>query len=287
MRLAFGWYARLAFVAIELGAATALVMPWQALAATPNGEYVALGDSYTSGPGIPPAVAPECGRSGANYPSLVRRKLGSTGFKDMSCGGAVIQNMYTGQNLNPPQLNGLSANTKLVTVSIGSNDIGFGPIVYGCAVQSVYSSPAAPCRTQLTAGGSDSLAARITAVGPRLLSLYNTIKTRASGARVLVVGYPTIFSPTTCPGGFSQADTDYLAKDFAGLNDVIKTQAEAAGVTYVDTASSSADHGFCAPVAQRWLENRTVTHPAVAWHPNGMSMGNTASQIVSAVGSSG
>ena len=36
--------------------------------------------------------------------------------------------MYTGQGLNPPQLNGLSANTKLVTVSIGGNDItALGP----------------------------------------------------------------------------------------------------------------------------------------------------------------
>jgi lysophospholipase L1-like esterase len=194
--------------------------------------------------------------------------------------------MYTGQGANPAQLNGLTANTKLVTVSIGGNDIGFGQIVYGCAVQSVYTSPAAPCRTRLTAGGTDTLAARITAVGPKLLSLYKTIKTRAPGAKVLVVGYPTIFSPTTCPGGFSRADTDYLSKDFAGLNNVVKTQAEVAGATYVDTASSSSGHGFCAPVAQRWLENRTVTHPAVAWHPNGMSMSNTASQIVSAAGSS-
>jgi hypothetical protein len=102
---------------------------------------------------------------------------------------------------------------------------------------------------------------------------------------VLVIGYPTVISPTTCPGGFSAGDTPYLAKAFAGINDMIKQQAEAAGVTYVDTASSSVGHGICAPVPDRWVENRTVTHAAAPWHPNEMSMTNTASQIVSAVGS--
>jgi lysophospholipase L1-like esterase len=268
-------------VTVALGGATALIAPGQALAATPNGEYVALGDSYTSGPLIPPSVAPACGRSGANYPSLVKQKLGSTPFKDMSCAGAVIQNVLGSQ------IGALSANTKLVTVSIGGNDIGFASIVYGCAARSQYNTPGAPCRDQLSAGGGDALAAKVAAVGPRLLSLYQTIKTRAPNAKVLVIGYPTIFSPNTCPGGLSAEDSEFLVKNnFGGIDQEMQKRAQAAGATYVDTATSSTGHGICAPVADRWVENRTPTHPAAPWHPNEMSMTNTANQIVAALGSS-
>ena len=81
------------------GAALATI-PAAAHAAPPTGRYVALGDSFTSGPLIPTQVDLNCVRSNRNYPSLVAASIGSSSFADVSCGGATtddILNPGTGQ----------------------------------------------------------------------------------------------------------------------------------------------------------------------------------------------
>ncbi len=53
-------------------------------------HYVALGDSYASGPGIPAQRADPigCQRSTHNYPALLAQALGIRDYTDVSCGGA-------------------------------------------------------------------------------------------------------------------------------------------------------------------------------------------------------
>lgn len=50
-------------------------------------DYVALGDSYAAAPGVPEQTDAACGRSSANYPSLVAASRGAR-LKDVSCSGA-------------------------------------------------------------------------------------------------------------------------------------------------------------------------------------------------------
>ncbi|WP_319063501.1 SGNH/GDSL hydrolase family protein [Streptomyces europaeiscabiei] len=65
--------------------------------APPTGPYVALGDSYTAGPGIPDrsGTPAGCERSGRNYPALVaaRLKIEASDFHDVSCTGATIADL--------------------------------------------------------------------------------------------------------------------------------------------------------------------------------------------------
>ena len=51
-------------------------------------DYVALGDSWTSGPLLPEMTGDpiDCGRSAVNYPSLVAAELRVASFVDASCG---------------------------------------------------------------------------------------------------------------------------------------------------------------------------------------------------------
>jgi hypothetical protein len=74
-------------------AVAAVALAISALAMTParaadrfSGAYVAMGDSYTSGPGIPGQVpgSLRCFRSDHNYPSLLARAInqGSGVFRD-------------------------------------------------------------------------------------------------------------------------------------------------------------------------------------------------------------
>ncbi|NEE44856.1 SGNH/GDSL hydrolase family protein, partial [Streptomyces sp. SID8455] len=51
-------------------------------------HYVALGDSFSSGPGIPEQTDAACGRSSRNYPALVAAALPVASFADATCAGA-------------------------------------------------------------------------------------------------------------------------------------------------------------------------------------------------------
>ena len=102
-----------------------------------RGSYVALGDSYTAGLGVPEQTGATagCGQSTSSYPYLVARSL-RLDLTDMSCSSATIADLTaaqpTGQGTNPAQLSALSSGTALVTVSIGGNDIGLIDIVTKC-----------------------------------------------------------------------------------------------------------------------------------------------------------
>src|SRR3982074_3458970 len=76
---------------------------------TPN-SYVALGDSYAAGPGIPTVVHSACLRSDHNYPSLVAGAMHFDSFRDATCSGARTTDMTQSQQTNPytfvpPQFN--------------------------------------------------------------------------------------------------------------------------------------------------------------------------------------
>lgn len=173
------------------------------------GPYVALGDSYTSGPKIPrqSGTPVGCDRSDNNYPAVVARKLGVTAahFRDVSCSGATITDLTTPQKTsngtNPAQLSALSTRTRLVTRGIGGNDIGFGSTVTKCVTMGVMYgaigsdslfSDAAPCKKQYVHGGTDEVARKVQAAGQQLSAALAEIERHAPKARVYVVDYPAI-----------------------------------------------------------------------------------------------
>ncbi|HET9769701.1 MAG TPA: SGNH/GDSL hydrolase family protein, partial [Acidimicrobiia bacterium] len=168
-------------------------------------RYVALGDSYTAGPGIPNQTADSggCGRSDHNYPHLVAAELGVARFTDVSCGSATTADMAAQQALpggltNGPQLDALANGADLVTLGIGGNDIGFGEIMVTCATHSLLLPITAPCKAHYSRNG-DELGQRIDATAPKVAAVLAAIRERAPAARVLVVGYPVIL-PASGPG---------------------------------------------------------------------------------------
>ncbi len=62
-------------------------------------HYVALGDSYVAGPGIPIQRTDPigCGRSTRNYPALIAEALGVANYTDVSCSGAWTDHMTAAQ----------------------------------------------------------------------------------------------------------------------------------------------------------------------------------------------
>jgi lysophospholipase L1-like esterase len=264
--------------------------------AEPSGpsSYVALGDSYTAGPGIPGQI-PEsggCGRSDHNYPHLVAAGLGLERFTDVSCGSATTDHMAQAQPLpggltNGPQLDALGADVDLVTLGIGGNDIGFGEIILTCALRSLVLPITAPCRDHYNRNG-DELGSRIAATAPKVAGVLAAIRQRAPDARILVVGYPVIL-PAAGPGCWplmpiAVGDVAWLRAVEGRLNAMLADEAVKAGGTFVDTYPSSAGHDVCRLPGRKWVEGFVPTAPAAPVHPNALGMANTAEQVLKSAG---
>ncbi|MBW8792986.1 MAG: SGNH/GDSL hydrolase family protein [Streptomyces sp.] len=270
----------------------------------PKGPYVALGDSYTAGPDIPGRHGRPtgCERSDRNYPSLVAAGLGlrPAEFRDASCSGAVTADLSvpqtTDDGVNPAQLSALTASTRLVTLGIGGNDIGFGPLLTTCVAYGVTyrlekriggeAADRAPCRGRYVPDGTDAIEARIRTVGGRLPGVLAGIRRRAPAARVYVVGYPAILPAdgSDCAAlGLAPGDVGFLREKERGLNAVLRQRARAAGAGYVDTYTPSAGRDACADAAVRWIEPLVPAAPAAPVHPNERGERGMADAVLRAV----
>jgi lysophospholipase L1-like esterase len=285
---------------LAAGTLLAVIMPGAAMASTglPAGpataaRYVALGDSYTSGPLIPDQTGrpPGCLRSTHNYPSLVAAALGAASFTDVSCAGATTANMTRPQQvtpgINPPQLDALSARTTLVTVGIGGNNLDFAGIVINCAELSFTSPFGSPCKDHYTAGGTDRLALVVARTGPRVAAVLAEIHQRAPQARVLVVGYPDLL-PSTGHGCWplvpiAYGDVPYLRGIEKKLNAMLAARAAAGGAAFVDTYTGSIGHDFCQPPGVSWVEGLVPASPAAPMHPNARGEKAMARQVLAAL----
>jgi lysophospholipase L1-like esterase len=270
-----------------------------AAASALHGSYVALGDSYTAGLGIPAQTGSTagCGQSTSSYPYLVARSL-RLDLTDMSCSSATIPDLtgaqVTGHGANPAQLSALSSGTALVTVSIGGNDIGMIDIVTKCAELDLgpalipgRSSRLTPCEDYYTSGGTDQIQQRIQAVTGNLADTLTQIKERAPHARVYVVGYPDLLPSGGggCGGalGITAGDIAFLNREEVRLNRVLEQVARAAGDGYVNTYAPSEGHDACAAPASRWLEPLLPSSPAAPLHPNAAGERGMADAVVAAV----
>ncbi|KPI28638.1 hypothetical protein OV320_5099 [Actinobacteria bacterium OV320] len=275
-----------------------------AVPAPPKGPYVALGDSYTSGPRIPPQTGDPagCDRSGRNYPSVVAKELGikAADFRDVSCSGATIADLTTPQSTdhgtNPAQLSALSASTRVVTLGIGGNDIGFSSMMTECvATGSLFKladrltdvTDNAPCKEKYAPGDADEVAQKIRATGDRLARALTEIDRRAPEASVYVVGYPAILPAEGTECGrelpLAPGDVTFLRQKQQELNTMLGERAQAAGATYVDTYAPSTGHDACSSAGTRWIEPLRPSSPAAVVHPNEHGERGMATAVLSAM----
>lgn len=260
---------------------TAVLVPAAAAGAAPTAatSYVALGDSYTAGPLVPPPdpVTPGCSRSLNNYPHLLASRYQITNLKDVSCAGADTADMFAPQAVqggaNPPQLDAVDATTRLVTVQIGGNDIGFSEIVTNCAALLPIGTP---CRNRYAPGGIDQIGARIQATRPKVDAVLAAIRAKAPAAAVYLIGYPSIL-PENSPGcwpsmPYTAEDVPYLIGIEKALNTTLSESAAAHGAVYVDLYTPSLGHDACRLLADRWVEPVLLPVLGAAVHPNLVGM---------------
>jgi len=250
-------------------------------------RFTALGDSYAAGPLIPLPLTPfGCLKSSNNYGQIAQRTLRFAEYRDASCSGAETEDMTAVQDVSPnpdpaPQLNALSAENALVTVTIGGNDIGFSSIAEDCVSLNPFGSP---CRNRYVQGGVDEISRRIAETAPKVGAVLDGIRTRSPGARVLVVNYAAIF-PHSGNGCWpkmpvARGDVAWLRAKQVELNAMLAQQAAAHGAGVVDVYSASVGRDACAGSGTRWVEPYVPANLAAPLHPNLRGMQAMAGMVV-------
>ena len=276
-------------LALALSILVALAVQVAAAAAKPP-NYVALGDSYTAGPFIPLQIPPYgCLKSDHNYPHLAFPQLPVASLRDPSCSGAETDNMTQAQNVdpdgpNPPQFNSLDANTRIASLGIGGNDIGFSEIARNCTS----TSPSGhPCQDHYVVNGDDTIHDRIVATAPKVAAVIQGIHARSPNADVYVVNYLPIL-PETGNGCWPQVpiaydDVPYLRAKQQELNQMLADQASANSAKLVDAYTAGIGHDACQLPLIRWVEPAVPNSPAAPLHPNLFGMQGTAQAFLRTV----
>ncbi len=285
-------------IALALTASAAVLasptLPSAASSTPQYTNYVALGDSYTADvlTTFPPTtqyVPIGCGQSSTDYPHQVAKLLHVAKFFDASCGGATTDNMTKPQDVTPggdnaPQFSHLSAQTDLVTIGIGGNDVGLVGEAEACLNVVPTPIPGAPeglggsCAAQDTAGGVDQIYQDILATAPKIATTLKEIHQRAPNARILLVNYLDAV-PIDGQGCWplvpvQNEDMAYLAAKFMQMNNMLGWMATLSHVQVVDTFTPTIGHDVCQAPTVRYVEGLipvSANPPALNFplHPNG------------------
>jgi lysophospholipase L1-like esterase len=222
-------------------------------AAASTVDYVARGDSYSSGGGAPGQTG-LCLRSPNGSPARWASRNAPKSFTNLTCGGAVTGDV---RSLQVPFIPG---GTDLISITIGGNDAGFAPTVLSCQVSSD-----ATCVQKVAAAEAD-----ISATLPaKLDATYAAIRAKAPQANVVVLGYPLLFdtSSSYCGlAGMSLTKRRALNQGAQVLDDLIAQRARAAGFGFSDVRDEFAGHGICASAP--YLNGLTIAPPQNSFHPN-------------------
>ncbi|CAM3589832.1 SGNH/GDSL hydrolase family protein [Kibdelosporangium persicum] len=274
---------------LSLAAATLTLVAASPAAQAEPLTYVALGDSYSAASGVLPVdpTAPLlCLRSTRNYPHVIAARTGAQ-LTDVTCGAADTNDFTAAQYPGvPPQLDAVSADTDLITMTIGGNDSNvFIGALLACGAAGILSlGQGSPCKDQHGSSFEDTIR---TKTYPSLVSALRAVRAKAPGAEVGILGYPWILPPT---GGcftrmpVAHGDVPYLRSLQATLNDAVRRAAAETGATYVDMNTVSEGHDACQPLGVRWIEPVLHTTNPVVVHPNALGEAKMAAQAVKVLG---
>ncbi len=247
-------------------------------------SYVAIGDSFTAGPMVQAQAQMPllgCMQSSVNYPKRLAEELGIEDLTDVSCSGAVMNDLYEKQfDDTEPQLDALGPETDLVTVGISGNDFGFSEVLIECAKRSLTNPLGSPCSDYY--GGE--LDERIDGLRGDLSQVYADIAERSPNATVLSIGYLQIMPES---GGcwpstpISRGDVPFVDQAQIRLNEMIAEVSQANGAIFVDTFERG--HDVCQGSSTRWVEG-LIPEDGAPVHPNNLGMAATTDFIRSTLG---
>ena len=240
--------------AIVVSTAAAGLVTATAAHAAGEVNYVALGDSYSSGVGAGDYISSSgsCDRSTLAYPEQWAGVNAPGSFVSVACSGATTADVLSSQ------VSALSASTTLVSITIGGNDAGFSSVMETCVFL--------PTRLCLNAvAAAESFIA--TQLPGRLDQTLQTIAADAPNATVVVLDYPDLYDLSksgTCIG-LSTSDRIALDQGADELDGAIQAAALANGDTFADVRGQFAGHEICD--SNSWLHSVDIFALSSSYHP--------------------
>ena len=228
-------------------------------------HYVALGDSYASGHGASSTYDDDaCKRSPKAYSSTVYLKYravaqpsGATSLVSVACTGATIPVVMA------DQLPKVGAATRLITLTVGGNDLNFAGVAKTCVLSS-----SADCNSAL-----NHLAGNVNEIRKPLNDLIRAIRLKALIANIVVSGYPMIFDTGACGVlAISEANRNRMRALQTAVNLNIKDAAKSNSVQFADLEEEGYFIGHRVCDSDPWINSVgdaiVAGDPAAAYHPN-------------------
>jgi lysophospholipase L1-like esterase len=214
--------------------------------------YAALGDSYSSGVGTGSyTLDSTCKRGIYAYPYLWAQRHAGTTLSFGACSGARTADLLANQ------ISAVTPSTDLVSMTIGGNDIGFAGLIQQCTLSDC-SAALDSTRTNLES-----------TLGSKLDSVFTTVRSHAApDAKIVVLGYPRVFSGASCLGslGISSTEETKANQLSDALDAVLATHAQKEGVTYQSAIGAFLGHAVCSSSA--WINGLNLFNTTESYHPN-------------------
>jgi lysophospholipase L1-like esterase len=238
-------------------AASALALPF-ALAPAASASavnYVALGDSYSSGVGAGSYTSSSgsCDRSTNAYSQLWANANAPAAYVSVACSGATTSTVISSQ------LSALSTATTLVSITVGGNDVGFSSVMETCVLDG------SDCVSAV--GNAESEAEN--QLPGELNSVLADIKADAPNARVVVLDYPELYDLSKSSGciGLSTRNRTALNQGAQILDSEIQAAAGRYGDVFADVQNQFAGHEICD--SSSWLHSVNILDSSESYHPTG------------------
>ena len=253
----------------------------------PGSHYVAMGSSFAAGPGLgapKPGTPERCARSAANYATLIALRL-SLELDDQSCSGAATDHVLGPWAELPPQIDAVTADTRLVTVTIGGNDLNYVGNLFAASCTpgswSDGSGNPAPCPAYGLPDADD-----YAALEDQLRKIADGVKHRAPDATLVFVQYVQLVPKELCAD--TPLDPDQAKALRALGQDLARSTAKVAGETgalLLPADSLSASHAPCQ--SEPWalgMPQEQQAGQGAPWHPNAAGMRAIADALETMLG---
>lgn len=233
-------------------------------------HYVALGSSNAAGANIPPLASgrpARCGASQVSYARLLAGRL-HLNLTDATCGGATTDQLLAPWNELPPQIDAVTADTRLVTISVGGNDLNYMGVVFAGSCRAGVADPrraaGEACPVVPEPGAAD-----YARVEDRIAAIVAQVRARAPQARVVLVQYLALVGAAPCASApIGEADAALARRLAAELAAATARAAASSGADVLPVDGPSQDHTACS--AEPWTRGLAPGYSGAEgspWHP--------------------
>ena len=205
---------------------------------------------------------------------------------DVTCSGATTASILESWRGHSPQLDAVGPGTKLVTITIGGNDVFYIGNLYAWSCENApqrFSEPVRPFMCKPTPGAQ--VEAAFSGLDGNLRKVVAGIHERSPSAKIVFVDYATVLPPSGSCRDRLPVTADELDRGravAARLAAVTAKAAEATGSLLLRASELTKAHDVCA--ADPWVVDLQFPTPLGAWgpvayHPNEKAMRAIADEL--------